>query len=108
MFLSYIITDFTVVKKIDFQLFLERKVAVVELLTLRVIIKPERKLTLGSTSVLTSCCSCLITLLETVLIANGSHKIIAISLVNREKEKNNDTYNIHKIMLTYSLLDSIF
>ena len=78
----------------------------VELLTLRVIIKPERKLTLGSNSVLTSRCSCLITLLETVLIANGSHKIIAISLVNREKEKNNSngTYNIHKIMLTHSLL----
>lgn len=92
--------------ELDFQLFFERKVTVVELLTLRVIIKPETKLTLGSNSVLTSRCSCLITLLETVLIANGSHKIIAISLVNREKEKNNNngTYNIHKIMLTHSLL----
>ena len=96
--------DFTLAMELDFQLFLKRKVTVVELLTLRVIIKPERKLTLGSNSVLTSRCSCLITLLDTVLIANGSHKIIAISLVNREKDKkDNDTY-IHKIILTHSLL----
>ena len=94
-------------KELDFlKRFLKRKVTVVGLLPLRVIIKPERKLTLGSNSVLTSRCSCLITLLETVLIANGSHKIIAISLVHREKEKNynNDTYNIHKIILTHALL----
>lgn len=105
--LSYIIKEFTLVKELDFlKRFLKRKVTVVGLLPLRVIIKPERKLTLGSNSVLTSRCSCLITLLETVLIANGSHKIIAISLVNREKEKNynNDTYNIHKIILTHALL----
>lgn len=38
------------------------------------------KLTLGNDSVLTSLCRSLITLLDTVLMANGSHKIIAISL----------------------------
>ena len=41
----------------------------------------QKKLTLGNNSALTNLCSCLMTLMQTVLIANGSQRIIAMSLV---------------------------